>query len=683
MAIHLSSPVSDLPGIGSKAVQDLRALDIKSVRDLLWYVPFRYDDFSVVKGAGEVKAGELVTVIGTVQSIKVRPLKNRKLKIVDAIIEDETGELKATWFNQAYLEKTLPPGTKVSLAGKVDDKYGLSMSAPVIEKHGTNVHTGRIVPVYGLVGSLTMKRLRSAIKAALPAADEMPDWIPTDVVTGEKFPSLSEALKSVHFPESRQDLDTAIERLKFDELFLHQLMFAHVRETRAVKSAHAYPVDEAFLKNFVGGLPFSLTGAQKKAIWEIVQDLEKPHPMNRLLEGDVGSGKTVVAAAATASVLKEGGRVVYLAPTEILATQQHAAFTKFLEEPVALLTRTQQKMGEGDVSKDDLIREINAGKVPCVIGTHALLQDAIELTELGLIIVDEQHRFGVEQRHALLETGEKPAPHLLSMTATPIPRSLALTIYGDLDLSVLNEMPKGRKPVATAVVPSKQQDGMWQHVKGQVAEGRQVFVVCPLIDPSDKMGAKSVAEVARELKKGALKGLKIDVLHGRLKVDEKEKAITKFRDGKIDVLVSTTVVEVGVDIPNASVMVIVGAERFGLAQLHQLRGRVGRSDIQSYCYLLPGESLTGQGEQRLKAMEETVDGFALAERDLDLRGPGNVFGNAQSGFPDFQLATPADVGLMKKAREHATSLLQSDEQLRNHPLVAERIEREFDRVHLE
>ncbi|MDG1949686.1 MAG: OB-fold nucleic acid binding domain-containing protein, partial [bacterium] len=319
MAIHLSSPVSDLPGIGTKAVKDLRSLDIKSVRDLLWNVPFRYDDFSIIRGAGEVKAGEMVTVVGTVQSIKVRPLKNRKLKIVDAIIEDETGELKVTWFNQAYLEKTLPPGTKVSVAGKVDDKYGLSMSSPVIEKHGAGVHTGRIVPVYGLVGSLTMKRLRSAIKAALPAADEMPDWMPSDIVSDETFPTLAKALQAVHFPESREELESAVERLKFDELFLHQLMFAHVRNTRAVKSAKAIGLDEAFLKTFVSGLPFTLTGAQKKAIWEIVQDMEKPHPMNRLLEGDVGSGKTVVAAAATANVLREGGRVVYLAPTEILA----------------------------------------------------------------------------------------------------------------------------------------------------------------------------------------------------------------------------------------------------------------------------------------------------------------------------------------------------------------------------
>jgi ATP-dependent DNA helicase RecG len=689
MAIHLGSSVSELPGIGGMAMKSLKTLGVSSVRDLLWYVPFRYDDFSVIRGAGEVKAGETVTVIGTVQSITSRPAKSRNLKIVDGMIEDETGELKMTWFNQSYLERTLPSGTKVAVAGLVDDKYGLSMTNPVIEKlggagsRGAGVHTGRIVPVYGLTGSIKMNRLRNAMKAALPAADEFPDWLPIEIVEKQSFSSLAKALKAVHFPDSRKDLDDAIERLKFDELFLHQLMFAHVRTERSQKTAHPIELNKSFLKDFVASLPFTLTNAQKKAIWEIVQDMEKPHPMNRLLEGDVGSGKTVVSAVAAASALRVGQRVVYLAPTEILATQQYATFVDLLNDSVALLTRSQQKLDSEDVSKSDLIDQINNRAINCIIGTHALLQDKVQLGDVGLMIIDEQHRFGVEQRHALLDTGDQPAPHLLSMTATPIPRSLALTIYGDLELSILNEMPKGRLPVATAVVPVKQQEGMWSHVRTQVGQGRQVFVVCPLIDPSDKLGAKSVTEVAKDLKKGALSDVKIGVLHGRLKSDEKEDAIVTFRDGKTDVLVSTTVVEVGVDIPNASVMVIVGAERFGLAQLHQLRGRVGRSDIQSYCYLLPGEALTDNGRSRLTATEETVDGFKLAEKDLELRGPGNVFGNAQSGFPNFQLATPGDVEIMKRARELAGEILEKDPTLESHPLIAERIEREFDQIHLE
>lgn len=692
MAIHLSSSVSDLPGLGSKAVSDLRSLDIKSVRDLLWYVPFRYDDYSRVVGACEARPGETVTVVGSIESIESRPAKNGRMKLVEAVVGDKTGELKVVWFNQSYLEKTLQIGSRVSLAGRVDGRYGRSLVNPIIERGGEQTHTGRIVPVYGLTGSLTMRRLRDAVKAALPAASELPDWLPTHIVEQELYPRLSEALRGVHFPDSKLELESAVTRLKFDELFLHQMMFARVRADRERKAAATIPMDEAFLKMFVAHLPFKLTAAQRKAIWEVVQDLEKPHPMNRLLEGDVGSGKTVVAAAAAASVLHAGSRVVYLAPTEILASQQHTALSRFLDEPVGLLTRTMCKVGERDVSRDEFLMMtfIHPGekkssvkpRVACVVGTHALLQEKLKFTDFSLVIVDEQHRFGVEQRHALIHTSDGSAPHLLSMSATPIPRTLALTIYGDLELSILNEMPAGRKPVATAVVLESQRAGMWDHVYEQIVQGKQIFVVCPLIDPSDKLGAKSVAEVARDLKKGVLKDVRIETLHGRLKTDEKEAAIEKFRTGKIDVLVSTTVVEVGVDIPNATVMVIVGAERFGLAQLHQLRGRVGRNDVQSYCYLLP-EQLLGAGEERLRAMEKTTDGFKLAQKDLELRGAGNVFGSAQSGFPDFQLATPADTDIMKKARDHATELLANDSDLAGHPLIRERIERQFEVVHLE
>ncbi|NQV89730.1 MAG: ATP-dependent DNA helicase RecG [Parcubacteria group bacterium] len=678
MAIHLNSSVSELPGIGGKAYQALKTLGVSSVQELLWYVPFRYDDFSIIKGPGEVVAGETCTVRGTLQSIKSRPAKNSHMKIVDAVIEDETGELAVIWFNQSYLERTLRPGSKLSIAGRIDDRYGLSIVNPIIEKGTSSTHTGRIVPVYGLTGSITMRRLRDAIKVSLPAAEEMVDWIPNEILEKESLIGLAEALRGVHFPESREELDQAIIRLKFDELFLHQMMFARVRSERTLVSAHKIPLNEELLKTFVEGLPFKLTTAQRKATWDIVQDLDKPHPMNRLLEGDVGSGKSVVAAAAIKSVADAGHISVYLAPTEILAAQQHIAISSFLGEPVSLLTRSMKKIGGDDASRDEIL----SGKTRCIVGTHALLQDRVSIPNVGLIVVDEQHRFGVEQRHALLDTGDGPAPHLLSMTATPIPRSLALSIYGDLDLSVLDEMPPGRKPIATALVPAAQQEGMWQHVRELVESGQQAFVVCPLIDPSDKLGAKSVTQVEKELSKGSLKGLKLATLHGRLKPDQKEKAIQDFRSGKTNVLVSTTVVEVGVDIPGATVMVIVGAERFGLAQLHQLRGRVGRSDVQSYCYLLP-DNLTENSEARLQAMVESNNGFDLAEKDLLLRGPGNVFGNAQSGFPDFQLATPADVDIMKKARERAAELLDQDALLESYPHVRDRIERSFDKVHLE
>jgi len=403
--------------------------------------------------------------------------------------------------------------------------------------------------------------------------------------------------------------------------------------------------------------------------------------MNRLLQGDVGSGKTVVAAIASASSLHAGRAAAYLSPTEILAQQQHAAFCKFFpHEPVALYTGSASMVRETPVSRDELFQSIRMGDVRCVIGTHALFQGGVDLPNLGLVVIDEQHRFGVAQRRSLLETD--PAPHLLSMTATPIPRSLALTIYGDLDVSVIRERPKGRKPIATFLVRERDRANVWERVRAEAKAGKQTFVVCPAIEESDKTGAKSVTETSKTLAKKELAGLTVGTLHGKMKPKEKTDAIEAFRSGQTDVLVATTVVEVGVDIPNATVMVIMGAERFGLAQLHQLRGRVGRSDASSYCFLIP-DNETPAGQKRLAAMVESQDGFALAEKDLTLRGAGNLFGNAQSGFPDFVLATVADVPLMKLARDHAVPLLEADPDLTNHPDLREKVKGSFDRVHLE
>ena len=683
MGIHLSDTVSLLPGIGAKARIDFKNLGILSVRDLLFYMPFRFDDFSLKKSIQDLSVGETVTIDVTICSIKSRKsFKRKKLTITEAIVEDETGEITVTWFNQPYLEKTLKPGREVSLAGRIDDRDGLSLTNPVYEPKGKRVQTGRIIPVYGLTGSLTMRRIREAMLVALGTVEELIVWVPSSLRESEAYPSLTQAIREIHFPESPESLQMAIKRLKFDELFLHQLLFAQVRKQREKTSAHVIPIDEPFLKTLVSSLPFVLTNAQKRAAWEMLQDLAKPTPMNRLLEGDVGSGKTVVAAIAIEQVLRHNFLTVYLAPTEILASQQQEALGFFLDQSIGLLSRGHCKIGQESVKREELFEAIESGKVKCVVGTHALLQESVPLQKVALIIIDEQHRFGVEQRHALLETGDRQAPHLLSMTATPIPRSLSLTLYGDLNLSILDEMPKGRKPIATALVPESQRSGMWAHIKTQIQAGEQVFVVCPLIDPSDRLGVKSVTEVAKELSQSELKGVRLAVLHGKMKAEEKTRTIQQFRDQEIDVLVATTVVEVGVDIPHATVMVIIGAERFGLAQLHQLRGRVGRSDQQSYCYLLP-ETLSDQSRSRLQAMVETTNGFVLSEKDLKLRGPGNVFGNSQSGFPDFQLATPADVEIMKKARDWALKLLESDPEFVEHPLIKQRVEQTFENVHLE
>ncbi len=712
MAVHLSTSVAALPGIGATSAKDLHELDIRTVRDLLWYFPFRYDDFSVVKPIGSLRHDETVTVHGKIRTIDSREAKSRRMILVEAIVEDETGSVKVTWFNQAYLLKTLRSGMEISLAGRVDNRFGCTLVNPVWEPAGSNVHTGRLVPVYGLTGSLTPRRLRQAMQASLGAVKECVEWIPETVRTDGNFPGLSEAVSSVHFPSSKGELDRAVDRLKFDELFLHQLMFADVRRERTIRSAHVIPLDIVFLKSFTASLPFVLTDAQRRAAWEVVQDTEKPHPMNRLLQGDVGSGKTAVAAMAIAHAMHRGMQTAYLAPTEILAMQQQTALVRLFQRQVlekigtvsvsgvgnslnivekvddlptpgvgkliGLLTAGHVRLGDKDVTRSELFVAMKEGNVACLVGTHALLEDRAQLDGLALVVVDEQHRFGVQQRRALLD--RDPAPHLLSMTATPIPRSLALTIYGDLDLSVLNQLPKGRKPITTKLVFAKELPGLWQTVEAELHKGRQAYVVCPLIDPSDKLGARSVTDVAAMLKFGP--GIRKGILHGKLKPDEKAAVIDGFREGKIDLLVSTTVVEVGVDVPNATIMVIMNAERFGLSQLHQLRGRVGRSDLTSTCYLIP-ESWSPNAKERLMAMTRTNDGFELAELDLKLRGAGNVFGSAQSGFPDFKLATPADVPLMKTARDFSARILESDPDLEAHPLLRQKVKEAVERVHLE
>ncbi len=713
MALHRSTSVTALSGVGPTAAADLRNLGIISLGDLLMHLPFRYDDYSHTPNIADIRPDQAVTVTARVRSIATHPSKtNPHLKITEAMLEDDTGTLKAMWFNQPFLEKVLKPGTNWAFAGKTDAKFGgLSLMNPVHEPPGMNIQTGRMVPVYGLAGSLTQNRLRRMIVAALPVAAEFEEWLPSHLVKTENFPSLAEALHAIHAPPSPVVLTRTIERLKFDELFLHQLMFAAVREQCKMRPAHPLPIDESFLKAFVASLPFTLTNAQRRAAWEIIQDCAKFVPMNRLLEGDVGSGKSVVAAMAIAHAVHRGEKAAYLAPTEILAEQQQAALQKFLPDlAVGLLTGNRARIGSIDMPRNKLLVALAAENIHCLVGTHALIQDGLKLPHLSLVVVDEQHRFGVQQRHTLLGT-EGEAPHLLSMTATPIPRSLALTLYGDLDISILHEYPKGRKLIVTKIVPELQAKAVWSHVLDEVKKGRQAYIVCPLIEsepsssawrapplpggasPDDSIGrglrgvggrggSASVTELGKTLKAGPFKDYEVGILHGKLKSDEKTSLLCRFRDGEVDILVSTTVVEVGVDVPNATVMVVVGAERFGLAQLHQLRGRVGRSDLSSFCYLVSQDASRASSE-RLSALVDCNDGFVLAEKDLQLRGSGNVFGDAQSGFPDFKLATIADIPLMKRARDIAQRLCVDDPRLEGHPLLAARVHSSFEQVHLE
>lgn len=683
MAIHLGTSVSVLSGIGAKASHGFKKLGIRSVRDLLFHFPYRYDDFSVSKPISDLRHGNTVTITGEIKSISSRRSSNKRVMLTEAILENETGELPIMWFNQPYLEKSLHIGTKLSVAGTIDRRFGkTNMVSPVHEPAGKNVHTGRIVPIYSLTGDIAMRRVRNAIEQVRDVISELTDWLPEEIRLVENLTGWQEAVTALHFPENKKQLETGINRLKFNELLLHQLMFAEIRKDR--KAKRAIPIEARIddLKAFVKDLPFTLTNAQRRAAWEIVQDMEKDTPTNRLLQGDVGSGKTVVAALASLAPLREGKQVAYLAPTEILATQQHETFMNLIkDQKIGLFTRSFQKIQNEDVSKDEIISQLADGSLKCVIGTHALIQDIVDIPELAFVTIDEQHRFGVQQRHRLLERKSGPVPHLLSMTATPIPRSLSLTLYGDLDISIIDELPAGRKPIITTFVEPGKEGPMYTKMREEIEQGRQVYVICPLIDPSDKLGSQSVKEVAAYLGKGPLKGSSIGILHGQLKGDEKAKVLQSFSKGKIDILVSTTVVEVGVDIPNATVMVIKGAERFGLAQLHQLRGRVGRSDIESYCFLNP-DQLGGLVQGRLQAVVSSQNGFVLAEKDLELRGAGNVFGSSQSGFPEFRFATMSDIPIMKKAHKWAVQIFE-EEGIDNYPLLEDRLDQAFDEVHFE
>lgn len=680
MALHLSSSVANVAGIGAQAAADLRQLGVNTVRDLLFHIPFRYDDFSHKKSIDQLQTGDIVTVEARIRSVSARPAKSSRVMVTEAMVEDETGELKIVWFNQPYLAKVLKPGMQRAFSGRIDDRYGFSLTSPVHERIGLNLKTGRLIPIYRLCGSLNQSRLQNALRSARAVIGEVEDWVPESILDQEAFPSIQNALEALHFPKNQTQTQRALERLKFEELLRQQLLFARIREDRQTHEAQSFAVEESFLKQFVIQLPFELTDAQKKAIWRLVQDLAKDHPMNRLLQGDVGSGKTVVAATAIAHVMAGQGTCAYLAPTEILAIQQHATLSRLIsDQTISLLTSSVAKIGEENVAKRELKEALKTKTIRCVVGTHALIQETLDLPDLSFVVVDEQHRFGVAQRHALLSR-QVVAPHLLSMSATPIPRSLTLALYGDLDISVLREMPKGRKPIKTKLVSTADIQEMWMHIRKMIRARSQVYVVCPLIDSSDALGATSVKEAFEDVKKQLGKEVVIDLLHGRLTSDKKAEVLDRFVKREIDVLVSTTVVEVGVDVANATAMVILGAERFGLAQLHQLRGRVGRGKNASVCYLVPTD---GVANDRLRAVVDCHDGFALAQADLTLRGAGDLFGTVQSGFTNVQFASVFDVELLNRAKIHADRILEKDPELKHEPVLHQFIQAYLDQVHLE
>lgn len=668
----LKAPLTVLPGIGPRYAQTLRQLGLETLEDLLYYFPRRYDDYSRLKPINRLRYGEEVTVIGTVQSVNNRDTRGGRLNLTEVIVSDGTAALRVNWFNQPWLAKSITPGMQIVLSGRVDMYLGrLVMNSPEWEPlEQEHLHTNRIVPVYPLTAKVTQKMLRRIMYQTVTfwaprIQDYLPEWVRQ---AGELVP-LSHALLNVHFPESQDDLKAAQDRLAFDELFLLQLGVLQQKRAWQANTAKIFEAPEAWLEEIIANLPFELTNAQRRVLEEIRQDLRAGRPMNRLLQGDVGSGKTIVAALAVAIVTRAGAQAAFMAPTSILAEQHYRNLLKLLadsERGTPVLPAGSIRLLVGDTpetEKEEIRAGLADGSIKLVIGTHALIEDPVTFANLQLVIIDEQHRFGVEQRAALRLKGHNP--HLLVMTATPIPRSLALTIYGDLDLSVMDEMPRGRQPVETHLLSPLERERAYSLIRSQVEKGYQAFIIYPLIEKGQNDETRAAVEEYERLQREIFPDLRLGLLHGRLPPAEKERIMRAFRNGEFHILVSTSVVEVGVDVPNATVMLIEGANRFGLAQLHQFRGRVGRGNAKSYCLLIP-ETNDDVENERLLAMVETNDGFVLAERDLQQRGPGEFLGTRQAGYSELRMASLANVHLIEKARRLAQTLFENDPDL-SHP----------------
>jgi ATP-dependent DNA helicase RecG len=688
--MNLSDSIDKITRVGKAMVGKLKNLGIATVEDLLFYWPFRYDDFSQTTPIGELTPMTRANIVGEISMISNKRSFRRRLAITEALIMDETGTARAVWFNQPFLVRNLKVGDRVSLSGKVEEEYGSPlMQSPVYEKiSGMAIHTQGLVPNYNLTANLTQKQLRFLVSQIIDLAKTLPDHLPADIKKDYGLIDLGRAIEQIHFPENQTEIDEAKQRLAFDELFFLQLRSQTIRRQLRHLNAPAIIFKQELTKRFVDNLPFILTPDQKQAAWEIIKDLAKTAPMTRLLEGDVGSGKTVVALLAMLNVADNKFQSALLAPTDILARQHFATInwlTAGTDLKIALLTRTKQSLSYQDkTNKKEVLKAIADGQADIIIGTHALIQEAVKFQNLVLVVVDEQHRFGVNQRQALIKqtNSADSAPHLLSMTATPIPRSLALALYNDLSLSVIKTMPTGRVPVVTKIFKEAEREQAYDVIRQEVAKGHQAFVICPLIEESDILGAKSAKAEYDKLKDGVFSDLTLGLIHGKLKTKDKEQVMSDFVDNKINILVATAVVEVGIDVPNATVMLIESADRFGLASLHQYRGRVGRSDEQSFCLLLTEES-GDKSKQRLSAMLEFNNGFDLAKADLKFRGPGEVYGTVQKGFPELKLASLFDFALMNQAREASLKILDRSPDLSDFKLLKDKMGEGDKNVHLE
>lgn len=672
--MKLSAPVGELKGVGEAVGKQLANLGIDSINDLINNFPRRYDDYSQVMSVATLKPGS-VTLQAKIGSIKGRYVR-RGLHITEAIATDSTGSIKLVWFNQPYRASGIKTGKDYFISGDFGLRRShfniLNPSCELVSDFPIN--TARIIPIYREAKGVKSFTIRKLIREAINSTKELPEHLPNWLVEEQKLMSFAQAVKEVHFPSSAEVLTTARRRLGFEEVFeLTLAALLNKYELYAQKSL-AIAFKEKLAKDFVSHLSFKLTDAQRKAVWKIYQDMAKTQPMNRLLEGDVGSGKTVVAAMAALMAIAEGFQVAFMAPTEILA-RQHAETLYELLEPLGYGDSIGLLIGSLKPAVKKVVQaKIAGGEVKLMIGTHALISEKVDMHKLGLIIIDEQHRFGVEQRKKL-QAKAGHMPHVLHMSATPIPRSLALTLYGELDVSILDEMPPGRQPIQTKiVVPSlKARGDLNQKLNEQIGEGRQIFVVCPLITDSELSRGLSAEEVYKRMSEREFKKRRVALLHGRMKAAEKEKTMQSFLDKKYDILVSTTVIEVGVDVQNATVMVVEGAERFGLAQLHQLRGRVGRGAHRSHCYMVLSDSKAPS--RRLRELETTIDGFKLAEIDLETRGPGAIYGTLQHGVLDLRVAKLSDIKLIAAARAAAEEFISKHEKLKKYPQLAERVQR--------
>lgn len=743
--INLFEPIENLPKINPKILAKLKKIGINQIKDLLYHFPTRYEDFSKITKIKNLEIGRVATIQGRVLNIQnIRTFKKRMI-LTEALIEDDTSNIIAIWFNQPFLTRNIKKNDIVNLAGKVTmGSRGVYISNPTYEvvsklnsKSGSmaedndgweeaenfdyapvfkeTTHTGRLVPIYPETRGLTSRWLRFLIKPLLNYLNQLSDILPVKIKKNQRLPDLQWALRNIHFPNNENEAKLAKYRLAFEELFLLQLLAIKRKKQIKSEKSNAIKLDIDLIKKFIDSLPFKLTNAQKKSAWQILQDLSKPSPMNRLLEGDVGSGKTIVALIAAFILAKNDLQTAFMVPTEILAQQHFKTFTELLKNfgvNIALLTSGMSKFFDGekvvDLKKKQIIEKIKNNEIQIIVGTHSLIAEKksdssgkIKFNNLGLAIIDEQHRFGVHQRAKLLNMTDI-TPHLLSMTATPIPRTLTLTIYGDLDISIIDELPKGRKKIITKIISPSDRESAYNFIEKEVSLRHKVFVICPRIETNNKKSAdvkkisqqkllwqevKAVKEEYEKLSKQIFPNLKIGMLHGKLKSQEKEQIMNAFANtlksgDKIDILVSTSVVEVGVDIKNATVMMIESAERFGLAQLHQFRGRIGRGEHQSYCLLFTNSD-SSAANQRLKAMLKCENGFELAQKDLEIRGPGDFLGSHQWGLPDLTMASLADLPLIKKVRDEAEKLLEKDSELKTYPQIKEKLKEYKKEIHFE